>query len=233
VTNNVTGIAGTSWNNKLMPIKVLNEYGEGSLYEVAAGIRWAVDHGARVINLSLGDPQFSQTLYDAVRYAYEHDVVLIAAAGNDNVDQPMFPAGYEEVLAVSAVNRNAQKAVFSNFGEHIDVAAPGEHIPSTFPDNQYVFMSGTSMAAPHVAGLAGLIRSLRPDLSNDQVLEVIRRSAKDLGDEGVDIYYGHGNISVANALSDVLDESNTYLNGVGEQRAKSIFDQLLQLIGRP
>lgn len=229
VTNNVTGIAGTSWNNKLMPIKVLDEYGEGSLYEVAAGIRWAVDHGAKVINMSLGDPQFSQILYDAVRYAYEHDVVLIAAAGNDNVDQPMFPAGYDEVLAVSAVNRDAEKAVFSNYGEHIDVAAPGENIPSTFPDNQYVFMSGTSMAAPHVTGLAGLIRSIRPDLTNDEVLEVIRLSAKDLGEEGKDVYYGYGNISVVNALRIVLDQNHTFVTNK-EESSKSIVERFIHLI---
>ncbi|WP_202079865.1 S8 family peptidase [Caldalkalibacillus salinus] len=218
MTNNETGIAGVSWNNPIMPVKVLNDQGEGSLFEVASGIIWATDHGARVINLSLGDTESSQILRDAVRYAYENDVALIAAAGNDNVGQPMYPAGYEEVLAVAAVNQQNEKAVFSNYGEHIDVTAPGENIPSTFPDHQYVFMSGTSMAAPHVTGMAGLIRSLRPDLTNDEVLDVIRYTADDLGDPGHDPYYGNGIINVERALELIANnEDITFTNGQFDQ----------------
>ncbi|WP_081791946.1 S8 family peptidase [Caldalkalibacillus mannanilyticus] len=200
ITNNVKGIAGVSWRNRIMPIKVLDEKGEGSLFEITSGIRWATDHGAKVINMSLGDTENSPMLYDAIRYAYEHDVMLIAAAGNDNVSQMMYPAGYEEVLAVSAVNPDKTKAEFSNYGSHIDVAAPGESIPSLFPDNHYVYMSGTSMAAPHVSGMAGLIRSVRPDLSNEEVMNLIRHTAEDLGDEGHDSYFGYGLINVAKAL---------------------------------
>lgn len=201
VTNNRTGIAGVTWNNSILPIKVLDSEGAGSLYEVAAGIVWATDQGARVINLSLGDAHNSQVLYQAVRYAFERDVVLVAAAGNDNVSQPMYPAGYDEVLAVSAVNNQREKAIFSNFGPHIDVAAPGEHIPSTFPANQYVYMSGTSMACPHVAGLAALIRSVQPTLSNTQVMDILRSSTVDLGPEGRDQYYGYGLIDSQVALT--------------------------------
>lgn len=206
ITNNITGIAGVSWYNPIMPVKVLNDQGEGSLFEVANGIKWATDHGARVINLSLGDAQDSEILYEAILYAYERDVVLIAAAGNDNVAQPMYPAGYEEVMAVSAVDQEQRKAVFSNYGTHIDVSAPGENIPSTFPNNHYVFMSGTSMAAPHVTGLAGLIRSLRPELNNNEVLQLIRETADDLGTTGHDSYFGFGQINVASALQSMYVE---------------------------
>ncbi len=139
-------------------------------------------------------------MYDAIKYAYDHDVVLIAASGNDNVSDPMYPSLYDEVLTVAAVDEKRNRAFFSNYGEHIDVAAPGEHIPSLFPDNQYVVMSGTSMASPHVAGLAGLIRGLRPDLSNEQVYEVITSTSKDLGLRGRDPYYGHGEIQINKAL---------------------------------
>jgi subtilisin family serine protease len=200
LTNNVTGIAGVSWNSNILPVKVLNDNGEGSSYEVAKGIYWAVDNGADVINMSLGDYYHADVLQDAVRYAYENDVVLIAASGNDNVQDPMYPAQYEEVLTVAAVDDSRNRAFFSNFGQHIDVAAPGAHIPSLFPNNQYTVMSGTSMAAPHVAGLAGLVRAMRPDLSVEQVYEVIRNSARDLGTEGHDEYYGHGEIDVAGTL---------------------------------
>lgn len=200
LTNNVTGIAGVSWESYIIPIKVLNEQGEGSSYEVAKGIYWAVDHGADVINMSLGDYHSSDLLYDAIRYAYEQDVILIAASGNDNVQDPMYPARYPEVLTVAAVNDERNRAFFSNFGDHIDVAAPGEHIPSLFPNNHYVVMSGTSMAAPHVAGLAALLRSNNPNLTNDDIYQIITNTATDLGVDGFDPYYGYGEIDVHSAL---------------------------------
>ncbi len=205
LTNNVTGIAGISWDSTILPVKVLNDEGEGSSYEVAKGIYWAVDQGADVINMSLGDYYPSELLHDAIRYAYEQDVVLIAASGNDNVQDPMYPAQYEEVFTVGAVNDARNRAFFSNYGDHVDVTAPGEHIPSLFPDNNYVVMSGTSMAAPHVAGLAGLIRSLRPELSNEEVYNVIRSTAKDLGTDGHDPYYGFGEIDIAKALQSIAN----------------------------
>lgn len=203
LTNNVTGIAGVSWKSNILPVKVLDENGEGSSFEVAKGIYWAVDHGANVINMSLGDYYHSDALYDAIKYAYDRDVVLISASGNDNVEDPMYPSKYEEVFTVAAVDEARNRAFFSNYGQHVDVTAPGEHIPSLFPDNNYVVMSGTSMAAPHVAGLAGLIRSLRPDLSNEQVYDVITSTAKDLGTEGHDAYYGFGEIDIAAALESI------------------------------
>ena len=128
--------------------------------------------------MSLGDYYHSDALYDAIQYAYEKDVVLIAASGNDNVSDPLYPAYYPEVLTVAAVDQDKNRAFFSNYGEHVDISAPGEHIPSLFPDNNYTVMSGTSMAAPHVAGLAGLIRALRPDLSNQQVYDTITSTAE-------------------------------------------------------
>lgn len=200
LTNNITGIAGVSWQSYLLPVKVLNESGEGSSYEVAKGIYWAVDNGADVINMSLGDYNHSNILYDAVKYAYDRNVILVSATGNDNVEQPMYPSIYEEVLAVAAVDEARNRAFFSNYGAHVDVTAPGEHVPSSFPNNNYVVMSGTSMAAPHVAGLAALIRSLRPDLTNEQVYEIIIETSNDLGTTGHDPYYGHGEINIEKAL---------------------------------
>jgi subtilisin family serine protease len=229
ITNNETGIAGVSWHNPIMPIKVLNENGEGSLFEITSGIRWATDHGAKVINMSLGDTESSQMLYDAIRYAYERDVVLVAASGNENVGTPMYPAGYEEVLAVAAVDDHQEKAVFSNYGEHIDVAAPGEHIPSTFPNNNYVFMSGTSMAAPHVTGLAGLIRSLRPELSNEEVMQLIRQTAEDLGSAGHDPYFGYGQINVAASLDYIQENEDSTLDHGEQNTVGETAESLLQM----
>jgi thermitase len=199
--NNGEGVAGLSWYNKIMPVKVLDSSGAGSTYSVAQGIIWAVDHGAKVINMSLGNYAQADFLHDAIKYAYEHDVVMIAASGNDNTDRPGFPAAYPEVFAVAATDSSKQKASFSNYGDYIDVAAPGDSIASTYPGSQYAALSGTSMASPHVAALAGLIRSVNPELSNIEVMEIMRKSASDLGDEGKDNYFGYGEIDVDQALN--------------------------------
>ncbi|MDQ8736689.1 S8 family peptidase [Paenibacillus sp. LHD-38] len=198
--NNSEGVAGLSWYNKIMPIKVLDSSGAGSTYSVAQGIIWATDHGAKVINMSLGNYAQADFLHDAIKYAYEHDVVMIAASGNDNTDRPGYPAAYPEVFAVAATDSNHEKASFSNYGDYIDVAAPGDSIASTYPGSQYAALSGTSMASPHVAALAGLIRSVNPELSNVEVMELMRKSAVDLGAEGKDDNFGYGEIDVDKAL---------------------------------
>ncbi|GBG12174.1 peptidase S8 [Paenibacillus agaridevorans] len=198
--NNGEGVAGVSWYNKIMPVKVLDSSGAGSTYSVAQGIIWAVDNGAKVINMSLGNYAQADFLHDAIKYAYERDVVLIAASGNDNTERPGYPAAYPEVFAVAATDNNKGKASFSNYGDYIDVAAPGDSIASTYPGSQYAALSGTSMASPHVAALAGLIRSVNPDLSNEEVMEIMRVSAKDLGAEGKDNYFGYGEIDLDKAL---------------------------------
>ncbi|ADU30207.1 S8 family peptidase [Evansella cellulosilytica] len=204
ITNNHDGVAGVSWHNPILAVKALDHNAEGSSLSIAKGIVWAVDQGAKVINLSLGDSHDSNIMYEAIKYAYDQDVVLIAASGNDNVDTPMYPAAYDEVLTVAAVDAFRERAVFSNFGNHIDVSAPGEHIPSTYLGNQYVMMSGTSMAAPHVAGMAGLIRSVNPSLTNEEVYDIIKKSCDDLGESGYDPYFGHGEINLRKALEELL-----------------------------
>lgn len=198
--NNSEGIAGMMWGGKILPVKALDKSGSGTTYSVAQGIIWATDHGAKVINMSLGNYADAQFLHEAIKYAFERDVVLIAATGNDNTERPGFPAAYPEVLSVSATDYNLQKASFSNYGDYIDVMAPGESIASTYPDNQYAALSGTSMASPHVAALAALIRSVNPELKNTEVMDIIRKNVIDLGDSGRDKYYGYGQIDVYAAL---------------------------------
>ncbi|HEX7056957.1 MAG TPA: S8 family serine peptidase [Bacilli bacterium] len=200
VVNNGEGVAGMTWRNPILPVKVLDQSGSGSTYSVAQGIIWAADHGAKVINMSLGNYASSRFLHDAIRYAFAKDVVLIAASGNDNTEKPGYPAAYPEVLAVSAIDFAQQRAPFSNYGDYIDVVAPGVSIASTFPQNRYAALSGTSMASPHVAALAALIRSTNPKLSNVEVMDIIRKTAQDLGAPGKDKYYGYGQIDVARAL---------------------------------
>lgn len=209
--DNQQGVAGMSWYNKIMPIKVLDESGAGSAYHVAQGIIWATDHGASVINLSLGNYVDSQFLHDAVRYAYDRGVVLIAASGNDNTSKPGYPAAYPEVFAVAATDYKNERAIFSNYGDYIDVAAPGEHIASTYMNGQYAALSGTSMATPHVSALAAMIRSIRPSLSNIEVMNIMRTSVLDLGEAGKDIYYGYGLIDVKKALESAFYNQQSQL----------------------
>jgi thermitase len=199
-TDNFEGVAGISWFNKIMPVKAMRAEGYGTSFDIARGIIWAVDNGADVINMSLGNYQPSEVLKEAIDYAYKKNVVLVAAAGNDSTNQPSYPAAFPEVLCVTAVDWNGNIAQFSNYGEHVDVAAPGVDIASTYLDKQYAALSGTSMASPHVAALAGLIRSINPKLKNTEVMDIIRRSTIDLGEEGKDQYYGNGLIDIAKAL---------------------------------
>ncbi|WP_234340205.1 S8 family peptidase [Gorillibacterium timonense] len=207
--NNSMGIAGLTWNNPIMPVKVLDNSGAGNAYNVAEGVIWATDHGAKVINMSLGNYAESSFLHDAVKYAYNHDVVLVAASGNDNSGDPGYPAAYSEVLAVAATDNNRNKASFSNYGSYIDVAAPGVNIASTYTNNQYASLSGTSMASPHVAALAALIRSVNPKLTNKEVMDIMRNTAADIGDTGKDNYYGYGQIDVYRALEAAASGTST------------------------
>jgi thermitase len=220
-TNNNEGVAGMTWFSKIMPIKAMGAKGYGTTFDIAKGIVWAVDHGADVINLSLGNYQPSNVLEEAVRYAFEKNVVMVSAAGNDGSDQPTYPSAYPEVLSVSAVDYNGNRASFSNYGDYIDIAAPGVYIPSTYFNQQYAALSGTSMAAPHVAGLAALILSANPDLKSSQVIRIIKKSAIDLGDKGKDINYGNGLIDVNSALQEASREQPTL-----SKQEKTLFDWL-------
>lgn len=204
-TDNGEGIAGVCGFCQLMPVKVLNESREGSAAGIAAGIYYAVDHGAQIIVLSLGRSIGSQTVLDAVNYAHEHDVLLVAAAGNDGVDVPFYPAAYPNVLAVNATDRFDQKLKRSNFGAYIAVAAPGDNIYSTYhkPNGEhgrYTYMSGTSMAAPFVAGVAGLLLAQNPERSAADLRQLITSTAIDLGEPGWDPIYGYGRVDPVAAL---------------------------------
>ncbi|MBO8163278.1 MAG: peptidase S8 [Brevibacillus sp.] len=207
-TNNRDGIAGMSWNSMIMPIKAIGADGSGTAFDIAEGIRWATDHGAHVINLSVGNYTSSAALQEACRYAYERNVVLVAATGNDATNQPGYPAAYPEVLGVSAVDHRTRLASFSNYGQYVDVVAPGVDIASTYIYNDYAALSGTSMACPHVAALAGLIRSVKPEMKNTEVMKLIRDSSVDLGEPGRDNWYGYGMIDSGEALRRIGEPQN-------------------------
>ncbi|MDB4940079.1 MAG: hypothetical protein JWO40_504 [Candidatus Doudnabacteria bacterium] len=198
--NNFRGIAGASWNSSIMPLKALDDKGSGNSADVASAIVYAADHGAGVINMSLGGLGFSNdtTLSNAIRYAYNKGVVIVSAAGNDvattggNLDtSPVFPVcndnGENMVIGVAASDVNDQKASFSNYGKAcVDVSAPGKRILSTINHdpvthlptvNGYAYASGTSLATPFVAAEAAMIKATYPSLNNGQIRNRILKSA--------------------------------------------------------
>lgn len=156
-TFNATGVASLGYNVQLMCGKVLDDTGSGSHAAIANGIIWAADNGAKVINMSLGGTAGSTTLQNAVNYAWNKGVVVVASAGNAGNTRANYPAYYTNALAVAATDRNDARASFSTYGSWVDIAAPGVDVASTYINSQYVYMSGTSMAAPHVSALAGLV----------------------------------------------------------------------------
>jgi len=199
VINNGIGIAGLA-QVRIMAEKVLDEEGSGRLSEIAQGIVHAVNQGAKIINLSLGASIKSKLLHEAVKYAYDHDVLVVAAAGNDATSEKHYPAAFEEAVAVSATDELDKPATFTNYGDWVDVAAPGVHIYSTFWDDSYVYASGTSMASPHVAGVAALIWSQFPYMTRDQVRAQLQCYSDDLGEPGFDVYYGYGRVNAKKAV---------------------------------
>ena len=211
-TDNSTGIAGVAWNCRILPVKVTDQTGSGWYSWIIDGIVWAADHGADVINLSLGDLIDDPFLKDACRYAHDKGIIVVASAGNDGTEGVFYPAAYDEyVLAVAASDFNDALAAFSSYGPEVDVAAPGVWILGPAPQwyvgtgaLPYLFASGTSMAAPHVAGLAALIRSAKPDLTADDIMKVIRYTADDINRAtapGRDDHAGYGRINMTKALA--------------------------------
>jgi len=224
-TNNSKGVAGMAPDVKLMPVRVLNAAGNGTMSDVGNGIRWAADHGADVINLSLGMECHGASYQncrdafvdDAIAYAIAKDIVIVAAAGNSNGDTPYFPANNPDVIAVAAVDYNQRRTWYSNKGDALTISAPGgdtsqdaNHdsqpdgvLQQTFENNiwDYYFLQGTSMATPHVAGAAALLRSYAPAANRNEVEEALINTAKDLGDPGFDTLYGNGLLQTADALN--------------------------------
>ena len=199
IVNNSIGMAGLA-QVRVMAEKGLDESGSGWTSDLASAIIHAVDQGADIISCSWGSYEKSTLLHEAVKYAYDHGVLVVAAAGNDATDTKQYPAAYDEVFAVTATDQNDDPASFTNFGNWVEVAAPGVQIYSTIWDDSYAYMSGTSMSAPHVSGLAALIWSRFPSMTRDQVLAQLQYTAEDLGDPGFDVHYGYGRINARRAV---------------------------------
>lgn len=200
-TNNRLGLAGVAWNGRIMPVKVLDSQGGGSDSVIARGIIWAADHGARVVNLSLGGPGHSAVLLEAVRYALRKGAVVVAAAGNTGSNDAEFPAAYPEVLAVGATDHAGALTDFSTWGDWVDLSAPGFNIASTGRDgNYYRGLAGTSFSAPIVSGIAALTRARFPTLTPSQIMVRLKLTARDAGPRGIDPYHGFGFVDAFQAI---------------------------------
>jgi len=204
-TNNYVGIAGVTWQGKMMAVKGLSDAGSGTDSDLTDAMRYAVDNGADVMNNSWGGIGVSQLEQDAIDYAMAAGCIVVAAAGNDAVDAQWFaPAGQRDVVCVGATGSGDLRASFSNYGERVDVSAPGESILSLAAGgSSYTYMSGTSMAAPHVSGALGLLIAEHPAWTIAQLVGQLDGTAEDI--DGLNPDYagllGLGRIDLAESLT--------------------------------
>lgn len=198
--NNGAGGAGVAFSNTILPVKVLDASGSGSYSAIANGLTYAANKGARIINMSLGGPSNSSTLQSAVDYAWGKNCVIIAAAGNGGNNTPQYPGACNHVVAVSATDSNDALTWFSSYGSYVSVAAPGQDIWTTTLGSGYGAVSGTSFSSPVTAGVAALVASVNPQLSNTQVVDILKTTSDDLGSSGFDVYYGNGRVNANRAV---------------------------------
>ncbi|RHW36117.1 peptidase S8/S53 subtilisin kexin sedolisin [Lysinibacillus yapensis] len=195
--NNIIGTVGVAPDANVYAVKALDADGSGYVSDIIAGIDWSITNKMDIINLSLGLSGESLALKDVVNKAYNAGILVVAAAGNSGTadgsgDTVNYPARYDSTIAVGATNNLDARAFFSSTGTAVDVAAPGESILSTYIGNQYVYMSGTSMAAPYVAGNLALLKQTYPTLSASDLRKKLESSAVDLGLAGKDTFFGYG-----------------------------------------
>ncbi|WP_194174997.1 S8 family serine peptidase [Desulfofundulus thermobenzoicus] len=235
-TDNATGIAGTAGgqNVQILPLRVFNLDGQADTYLVSQAIYHAVDHGAQVINLSLGGSQYTRSEADAIVYAREHGVTVVAASGNDS-GPVLYPAALPGVIAVAASDGGDLVASFSNHGPQVMVAAPGVNVLTTdvwYPG--YMYADGTSLATPFVSAAAAIIKSQLPGAGPDQVAEMIKKGVVDIGPPGRDDYAGYGRLDL-DLVAAQLAGAGTPGSGVVEmtpaQMLQIVFNQPVKIDG--
>lgn len=195
--NNSVGVIGVAPGAQLYAVKVLDAYGSGYISDVIEGIDWAVQNNMDVVSMSLGTRTYSQALNDTTVNAYKAGILLVAAAGNSgdgniSTDNVLYPAEFDSVIAVSAIDYYNIAPMWSADGPKIELAAPGVDIYSTWLDGGYANESGTSMATPFVSGAAALIKSKNLSLTPQEIRSALAYDAVDLGDAGRDRIYGFG-----------------------------------------
>lgn len=211
-TNNQEGVAGITWNCRILPIKGISAEGEGYTSWAIEAIVWAANRGVDIINLSVGASEISKALEEAIHYAWQRDILLVSCAGNHS-RQVAYPAAYEDVMAVAGTDYLDHRSAFSNFGPQIEVAAPASRIYVCFPTwgvkpgaPPYGFISGTSLSCAFISGFAGLIKSAKPWLTAEEIRNIICFSADDLNAvdlPGKDPYLGYGRANLEKALAPI------------------------------
>ncbi|MED4117045.1 S8 family peptidase (plasmid) [Bacillus sp. PK9-021] len=196
LTENSLGIAGIAPSASIIPVRALDNSGNGTLSNIANAITYSTNAGAKVINLSLGSSQGSITLENAINYAWNQGVVIVAAAGNEASNTLTYPAAYQNVIAVASTDINDQKSDFSNYGTWVEVSAPGSTILSTYTGSYYAYLSGTSMACPHVSGLAALLAA--QGKNNVQIKNTILSTCDPV--PGTGLYWTYGRINANRAV---------------------------------
>jgi len=207
------GVVGVAPQAMLLIGKVVGDDGSGSDADVARGIHWAIERGARVISMSLGSRQESPVIFHAIKEAFEKGVFVVAAAGNDGPQSPVdYPGRYPGVVTVGSVDRNGRASKFSSAGPEVDVAAPGQDVTSCWLDGGYAKISGTSMATPFVSGAIALMLAKHarqggktPIRTPDELREHLARTATDAGPKGHDPQYGFGLVNPAKMLAPLAD----------------------------
>lgn len=200
--NNSIGTVGVAPNAEIYAVKVLNEYGDGTTATMMAGVEWAIKQDLDIINISVTTEYRDSNLERMIERAYEHGILIVAAAGNRGAVRTAgastveYPAKFDEVIAVGSINQQRMHDNLSSIGPEVELSAPGDKILSTVPadvrDKEYAESSGTSMAAPYVTGLAALYKERYPEMTNKQIRELLQKNALDLGEPGRDKYYGYG-----------------------------------------
>lgn len=203
--DNELGVIGVAPKVALYAVKALDNTGSGYVSDIVEGINWAIDNKINIINMSLGSSSDSTPLHDACDIAYAKGILIVAAAGNSGTsnilsDNVQYPARYASVIAVAATDSNNARAYFSSTGPDVELCAPGYNITSTVPGG-YATYSGTSMASPHVAGVAALVYALNPTMTNVDIRNKLDATATDLGSAGKDTAFGFGIINALNATS--------------------------------
>ncbi len=228
-SDNGVGIAGMDWNCQIMVLKALGASGSGSALGVSRAMTYAVDNGAHIISMSLGSMSPSSLEQEAAEYAWNNNVTIFAAMGNDDVGDPHYPAAFPEIIAVGGTDSDDNRAhpfcgsPGSNYGDYIDICAPGNWVWSTVPNGSYGYKCGTSMATPHAAGLGSLIKSLRPNYTPAEIRALMRAAADDQvgrvseDTPGFDIYHGWGRINGRATLQALTTDFAPILTVPGSQ----------------
>ena len=198
--NNGIGVAGVAWGASILPVKISAADGSSTYSAMANALTYAVDHGARVINISYCGGSSSSTLQSAADYVWNHNGVIFAAAGNTGTSAPQYPAACKSVVAVSATGYDDDFQTWSSYGSDISISAPGIGIWTTKNDGTYGAISGTSLASPVAAGCAALLLGYNPQLTNAAVVQLLESNSDDLGAAGYDIYFGYGRANAYRAL---------------------------------